>query len=289
MKLSGKLASFRGAIQLSLLLALCVSTSKVQAALSGTYTIDGSGTASSTNYKTFASAVSDMVSGTRADGGTANGSGVSGAVTFTITGVSSTNTVTFQSSSGDSSKVILQFASTSTSNFVLLLNGADYVTFKKLTIKTTSTTTTNARVVELRGGAHFNTFTGCHFQGLKSTSSTANGGAIVYSSATDKDSSNVYSGNYFKYGTNAIALVGSSTIKERGVQIKNNIIDSAYGTMLNLDNQIAPLIQGNRLSGAGSAVSHGILLSSVTENPMVLQNRVSYAGTAGMLFTSMEE
>jgi PKD repeat protein len=253
-----------------------VSSSK--AALTGSYTI-GSGK----NYTSFAAAASDLSSrgicgvvNFKAD----NGTYTEQVVLPAIGGSSASNTVTFESSSGDSSKVILQFASSSTNNYVVLLNGADYVTFKKITIKTTSTTSSNSRVVELASGAHYNTFTGCYLQGLKTTG-TSNTAAIIFSSATDKDSNNIYTGNYFRYGSNAIALVGSTTIKERGLQIKNNIIDSAYSTQLNLDNQIAPLVQGNTLSGVGSSSAHGILLSNVTENATVTQNRISYGGTAG--------
>lgn len=147
MKFLGKYApQSRGSRHL-LLFVFCLFAISAQASLSGNYTIDASSSASSTNYKTFASAVSDLVSGTRADGGTANGAGVSGAVVFkvangsyneqisigSITGVSSSNTVTFQSASGDSSKVILTFASStsSTNNYTVQLNAADYIIFKK--------------------------------------------------------------------------------------------------------------------------------------------------------------
>ena len=79
-------------------------------ALSGTYTIDKGSAASSTNYQSFTSIFGDMYNGTRTDGGTSNGSGVSGPVVinvvsasgpyteqftiFQISGVSSTNTIT---------------------------------------------------------------------------------------------------------------------------------------------------------------------------------------------------
>src|SRR5688572_5671065 len=93
------------------LLAFCLPVlahNSACAALSGTYTINAAGGATATNYVTFASAISDMVSGTRADGGPTNGPSVSGPVTFNvaagtysgqvtipaITGASSTNTIT---------------------------------------------------------------------------------------------------------------------------------------------------------------------------------------------------
>jgi hypothetical protein len=53
------------------------------AALSGSYTIDASKSASSTNYTSFNDAVNDLLNGSRSSG-TANGPGVSGAVTFSV-------------------------------------------------------------------------------------------------------------------------------------------------------------------------------------------------------------
>src|SRR5688572_28735877 len=50
------------------------------AALTGTYTINPGGSATATNYLSLTSAISDMVSGTLGDGGTPNGSGVTGPV-----------------------------------------------------------------------------------------------------------------------------------------------------------------------------------------------------------------
>src|ERR1700679_3117126 len=94
-----------------------------KAQLSGNYTIDPSKAASAVNYQNFRSAVTDLDSGKRYDGGTANGTGVSGPVVFevangtynenvhlfTIPGTSSTNTVLFESASGDSSNVIITY------------------------------------------------------------------------------------------------------------------------------------------------------------------------------------
>ncbi|MCB0738431.1 MAG: hypothetical protein KDC92_13020, partial [Bacteroidetes bacterium] len=83
-----------------------------KAQLSGSYTLDPTKPGSNTNYANWASVISDLSSGSRSDGGTAQGSGVSGAVTITvydtvysstaisigaITGASASNTITFKS------------------------------------------------------------------------------------------------------------------------------------------------------------------------------------------------
>src|SRR5438128_1622696 len=89
------------------------------AGLSGSYTIDKSKAASSSNYISFNDADSDLTFGVRSSGGTANGPGVSAAVTFSVAdgiyleqvtvpkikGASKINSITFNSSSKDSAKV----------------------------------------------------------------------------------------------------------------------------------------------------------------------------------------
>ncbi|MCX6352089.1 MAG: hypothetical protein NTX03_09540, partial [Bacteroidetes bacterium] len=120
------------------------------AQLGGTYTVNASASASATNYQDVTSVVEDLTGGTRSDGGTANGPGVKSAVLINIasdtyygkyditpiSGASATNSITFTSAAADSSKVIL--ADTSyynyTYNYVVRLNGADFITFKKVTI-----------------------------------------------------------------------------------------------------------------------------------------------------------
>ncbi len=106
--------------------------------LSGTYTINPSASASCTNYKTFADAVSDLLTGTRSDDNTYfNGPGVGGAVVFevasgtynesieltAVTGVSATNTITFRPASG--ATVTLTSGTAQTVN----LNHVKYIIF----------------------------------------------------------------------------------------------------------------------------------------------------------------
>lgn len=114
------------------------------ASLSGTYTINPSSAASASNYLTITSALSDMISGSRADGGTPNGSGVSGAVIFefsgsytsgsetfpltfgAVSGASGTNTITFRPAAAVGSQLtITSNNATATCNF----DGGDYYIF----------------------------------------------------------------------------------------------------------------------------------------------------------------
>ncbi|MCX6351016.1 MAG: hypothetical protein NTX03_04040 [Bacteroidetes bacterium] len=154
--------------KLNLLLVVMLAfagTNTLKAQLSGTYTIDASKSASSTNYTSFADAVGDLMSGSRSSG-TANGPGVKGAVKFSVAdgtydetveldstlGTTSTRTITFESASGDSSKVILR---DTVGTFTIHLNGADNIIFQKMTLVHSYT---NGDVIFLENYADSNRF-----------------------------------------------------------------------------------------------------------------------------------
>ncbi|MGB0977792.1 MAG: T9SS type A sorting domain-containing protein [Croceimicrobium sp.] len=104
--------------------------------MSGIYTINASAAASSTNYTSFSAAAADLVS-----------LGVVGACTFNVApasytdtvylpaimGTSAANTITFDG--GDSATTTLAYDNTaSNQREVIMMDGADYVSFKNLTI-----------------------------------------------------------------------------------------------------------------------------------------------------------
>lgn len=245
---------------------------QVQASLSGTYTIDNGSAASSTNYRTFASAVSDMISGTRADGGSANGSGISGAVVFNvanntynevllftaISGASATKTITFQSAGGDSSKVILtnNSSNSATNNYTVSFSGASFVTFKKITISRTGGNTYGT-VIDINGGSHYNAFRNCCIFGV-STNGTGQQQSVIMNTSGN-DSNIIFNQNLIKFGSFGFYWWGSSTASpERNGQITNNQIDSVnYMGMYTYytDNL---LISGNSITNLRATNSYGI-------------------------------
>jgi len=143
--------------------------SRANAQLSGTYTINPSG-GGLPNFISFDAAVSALTS-----------QGVSGPViinvapgTYTvhivipqITGVSATNTITFQSSSTDSTLVTLFYTYTNspTENYMFMLDGADYITFKSMTFNAYDGEGYYGTVFYLTGGANNNKFLNNAFYG----------------------------------------------------------------------------------------------------------------------------
>ena len=223
---------------------------QANAALVGKYTIDAGKAASALNYLTFSSAVSDLDSGVRHDGGTANGIGVSGPVVFKVAngtyteqidilpipGTSAKNTVLFQSLGGDSSKVILTYPASYNyiNNYTIEIDTASYITFSKMTIQRTGAQY-YAQVIQLnqaRGATFLN-------NQIIGPNSTNNGYNLV---TVLNDTDNVLKNNYLLYGQYAIASAyGNGYILATGIDIENNIIDSFYygGININYESQFA--------------------------------------------------
>lgn len=171
-----------------LVLATLAPNTFLHAQLSGAYTIDATGTASATNYQNFASAVSDMASGTRTDGGPINGSGVSAAVTFTvaagtyseqvtipsITGASAANTITFDGVNRTTRTIVRN--STSSGDYTVRLNGADFIRFSNLTISNTGPSVGFG--LQLVNQANDNSVDHCNIT-VSTTSTSSNSAAII--------------------------------------------------------------------------------------------------------------
>ncbi len=279
-----------------LIISFLFNSFYAKGSLSGTYTIDATKSASSSNYKTFSAAVSDLLSGTRADGGTANGSGVSGAVVFNvangsyneqisfnaISGASSTNNITFQSASGDSSKVILNYASasSSTNNYVVQLSGASWINFKQITIWRTGSNIWG-NVITVQSSSSNNSFVACRLFGSK-TSSMNTITSVVYSS-TDNDTNNLFQGNAMKYGSYAFYWNGVSTSSyERSTQILGNLIDSCYYSAIYMNYEDNLHITGNTITNVYYSYATGVYLNysvnayRITKNKLVMPNGGNY-------------
>ena len=199
--------------------------------LSGTYTIGGAGA----DFADFASAVNQ-----------AQNCGVSGPVTFNVAsgtyteqvtigaipGASATNTITFQSASGDSTDVILQHAAStsSTNNYTLLLDDADYIIFKDLTIKRTGTSQYYGTVIELANNADYNKFMNCQILGYNySSNSYSNYRCLVYNYTSTNCDYNEFHNNYMQYGCYGIYWYGaSSTTREDGNKFIGNVMEGQY-------------------------------------------------------------
>jgi hypothetical protein len=192
------------------------------AQLNGSYAIGPS----APNFKTITQAVLQLYL-----------QGVMGPVTFNIEdgiydeqvyipwikNASVNNLVTFQSASGDSSKVIIKFKPTADSmNYTLMLDGVSYLVFKRLTFKTD---TISGRIIDINNQCSFNQFINNRIIGMK------DGRELVYSkdTANSVDNYNRFENNLFQYGSIGLFLAGAdNTTLEQGTDIfKNKFIDQS--------------------------------------------------------------
>jgi hypothetical protein len=213
-----------------------------------------------------------MVNGTRSDGGTANGAGVKGAVIFNIAdavyseqvtidsipGTSDTSTVTFQSASGDSSKVILTYPSSTyatTKDYTLCFSKLSHFILKGITVLRDGSYAYGT-TISLTGNSSYITIEHCKIISIDATGTSSSAAGIRCSSI--RDSFNTYRNNYIKRGSAGISMsipTGSSHIwPNHYTEISNNIIDSATVSVY-AENRDAIKILNNIVTNSGEAIS----------------------------------
>lgn len=185
----------RSFARLTLLIILLGSSSMLSAQMNGTYTLNASAAASSTNFTNWQSFWRSLSGLSRSDLGPTLTGGVNGPVVLevlssltetqqvqfpAVAGASATNTITINGNGN-----VLSYAGTTTLNAVITLNGTDYLTIRNLTIRNTANIT-QVMGIRLFNNADYNTIENntIEFSALTLGSSTAGGAYVAFSSAT---------------------------------------------------------------------------------------------------------
>ncbi len=286
----------------ALLLLSLVGGLSVKAALNGSYTINAGGVATATNYLTVSSAVSDLMTGTRADGGPANGPGVSGAVTLRITpgsgpyteqvsfgaipGATATTSVRL---TGGPTREAIQFANTTTTDrHVIRLSGAKHIKLDSLTLINTGVT--YGYGVWFQAGADSNFVTNSHIN-VDVSSAVANFCGITMSGASPttnglNGSYNTIQGNVISGGYYGISNNGNGTTPAnyaQGNQIVDNEIKNFYYYGLRHYGQNRSNISGNTVHARASATASGYgMYIYYNDNFNIERNRIYDVGTYGI-------
>ena len=267
----------------------------VQQGLSGTYSIGSTGA-----YSTIGGAIADL-----------NTRGICGPVTFniangsyneqdsigTVSGASAINTITFQSQSGDSSKVNWNYAAGTARDYLLKINASAYITVKQITMHATGAANTTI-LVSILGSYHL-TFSNCRFIGVnKSTSpsivaaGTPTNGFFGLTYPGDLDSDITITNNYFSNNNNSIYLMGTgiNTGEQTKNVISNNTSDSANVSGIYLQYQNNTIVTKNMVSGYGGAggfnIIAGINLTNCDGNLNVSGNNVQGSGNIYGIYAS---
>lgn len=281
-------------------------------ALSGTYTIDSSQAASATNYRSFLAAVSDMRLGTRSDGGTPNGAGLTGPVVFNvaagiypgqlditgITGLSATNTLTFDGGSGNAATRVITFsgATSIATAYTVRINAVQYVRLFNLSIWAESSgfgwplhilgTASNTQVKNciIRFGTSPAVHTSGNYCAVVLNNSSA-GATTAGSAAINVEiDSNVITGGYGNY------LIGTGA--NTNIFFRGNLVDSTHYYGLYLQSLARMGISNNTITmnAAGNLNGSGIYVTSCAAGVGFVNeingNKISNAGTNGIYITS---
>ncbi|MCF8370927.1 MAG: T9SS type A sorting domain-containing protein [Bacteroidales bacterium] len=254
----------------------------VSTSIFGTFTIGATG-----DFVSFNDAVDHIVS-----------TGVCGPVEFvvdpgtyperitipSILGASSANTITFRSMNNDSTSVIMTAGATGSSdNWLVKMDGADYVTFKGIKFMPTNTTYSNS--ILFLNSAKYNTFTNNYFVAPGTGTSTNQ----AHVRCEDVNSSyNTVSLNRFTSGSTAVFMKGvSASSSLNGVNIWGNIIEGFQWYGIRLEYVNSPIVDANEVtssvSGTGTKMGISIIYANdslrVTRNKIVLSN---FSNTQGI-------
>ncbi len=228
-----------------------ISVSLMAVPMSGTYTIGGA----TPDYATINDAVNDLIA-----------NGVSGNTSFhirtgtydeqviipEIAGTSDTSIISFSSESGDVDDVIISHSATSsTDNYIIRLDGADYIDFHYLTFRAEGTTNLGT-IFDLKDGTsdiriRFNKFYSLGYN--QSYSNIIN--AQLSSSQTIFHLEIL--ANYFQDSYYGVYLYGNNSSNFFDVLIKNNLF---YNQMKAIELTYVPsvVIQGNSITDCNDAI-----------------------------------
>ncbi len=249
--------------------------------LNGNYSINPGPTG---DYSSFSAAVSDLVN-----------NGVSGQVSFliepgtyteqisipAIAGASAQNTISFVGNANDSLSVVLSFAQTAfASNYVIRLDGADYINFSKMTIQ--STGFIYNRVIVLENQADYNSFSNCHIIGQPATGYYTDN-AVIYSANT-RDQHNLFSNNSILNGSYAMYLYSTNYNDEYYNQIISNYITGFYAYGIKMEYQYGAEVSGNILISAAQCHTYlyGIYLRYADGPSRISENKIEVQGSDDM-------
>jgi len=249
-----------------------------KAQLSGTYAI-GSGD----DFETFQEAVDSLLS-----------QGVNGPVTINvdagtyneqisiteISGASETNTITFQSASGDSSDVMLTYEAIDYDfNYVVQFSQyASHITFKNLTIHPIGEN--YGRGIVFGENADHITITNCSFKGINSTQNQSRY-ASIFGTETRADYLYFYN-NQFDSVAMGIYLNGRNTDLISEVEVINNkFLNIGYQSML-FSRAYHGTIKDNEIQGGYIGIRYG----TSYENAKILNNRIICKQTGIMYYSA---
>lgn len=239
--------------------------------LSGVYTIGGT----APSYTSITQAVSSL---------TVNG--VCGPVTFNIrpgtytekitipviAGTSSVNTISFQSESLDSSSVLIQSTGINGANYIFQLNGADFISFQKLSFKNMDANYM-CNFYLTNGVLNFK-LSNCVIEGPITASTLPNANRYLINSASNTNVNCIIQNNKITGGQRGI-YASSTAALITDFRILNNVFFNQYEHTISLSGVRAPKIISNKISYNLSNIGFkGMYISSSNDVLVIDKNNI---------------
>jgi len=259
--------------------------------LCGILTIGGT----NANFPTFADALNAL-----------DNYGVSCAVTFkvnpgtyserivlgTYTGVSATNTITFEGQPG----AIINYEPTTTNDrAVILLNGAQYIKLDSLIINI-PTTATYGYGIHMTNVCSNIQITNCSIYTITTASSTNYAGIVASGSITSPTTAGnsvnnlLIENNSINGGYYGIIIYGASATTLNNIKIYNNSIEDAYYYGIYMYYNNMPEARWNKIrmrnTGTVTTSNYGMYVYYVTGPFIITHNKITNAGLYGIYITS---
>ncbi|MBN4049706.1 right-handed parallel beta-helix repeat-containing protein, partial [Bacteroidales bacterium AH-315-N07] len=192
-----------------------------------------------------------------------------------LIGISSSRDVTFQSEGGDSSKVILSYSSlNSNNNYVIKLNGSDYIRFKNMTIFASDVSF--AQAIYFLNEAGNNEFSNCVIKGNK-TNLDSPYLYVIHSDPSTNNNYNIFRNNLIQYGSYGMYLIGfnNNNEVEKSIIIENNQFLDQYKSSIYIQNHDAPQIKYNTFLSDSSSNSYLRIYGYAIQNDLkIMNNRI---------------
>ncbi|HNW89518.1 MAG TPA: PKD domain-containing protein [Bacteroidales bacterium] len=209
-----------------------------------------------------------------------------------ITGAGPAASVVFQPLNGDSTSVRLQFPSSSSSanNYVIQLNGADYITFDKLTIKRTDTLK-YCKVIDFYGSARKNTFSNCIIEGNANSGNTQMNSAVICTNNSGFKAYTTFQNNIVKNGSYGLYFSGmSSTAPDSSILIRNNkFINQSLAGVQIVWHRYA-YVEGNEVTTNTTNIYYtGMYFQNSNDTMRILNNKIILSMGDGLSLISCNE
>jgi parallel beta-helix repeat protein len=252
----------------------------------GTYTIDASQPASTTNFQSFAAAASAI------------NCGISGPVVFNVAAgtytndqflLNTINTTATNTITVNGNGATMSFVSTNTAERAAIrLDGTDHVVVNNLNIVATGSTTSQYGYgIHLTNGADSNSFTNCNITVDTLIASTnyipvvISGSLSSPTTAGSNSDWNTFSGNTLNGGYYGMVIYGNASAPLiSNNTISNNTIKNFYAYGIYLYGNNGAVIEGNDISRPTRTTSTtfaGIIFSGSNTNTSFSKNRIHNA------------